>query len=58
MDYSLVGSERVVLRPSGGAHLSVGALLTWLAVILLIAAVATNNIYQQHGDSDVPVLKD
>jgi len=54
MEYSLVGVE----RPTPGPHLSIGALLTWLGVILLIAAAATNNIYHQHGASDVPVIKD
>jgi len=54
MEYSLVGIE----RPTPGPHLSIGALLTWLGVILLIAAVATNNIYHQQGDSDVPILSD
>jgi hypothetical protein len=56
MEYSLVGVERPARVT--GTHLSVGAILTWLGVILLIAAVATNNIYQQHGASDVPIVKD
>lgn len=54
MDYSLVGGERPVV----GRHLTVGTLLTWLAVGLLIIAAATNHIYKQHGDPDTPLVKD